>query len=200
MATVCVFCAASDDIAQHYLDAAAEVGSELARRGHDLVTGGGSVSSMGAVARAARSAGARTVGVIPEALLQYEVADTGADEMVVTTDMRVRKAIMDERSEAFVALPGGIGTLEELLEVWVARTLGLHDKPVVVIDPDGVFAPLRAQADLLLERGFMRADAMTAVTWVDTAVEAFDALDAQWAAGPPTTRRPTTAEVLESEP
>ena len=200
MATVCVFCAASESIDERHLRLAAEVGAELGRRGHALVTGGGSVSSMGAVARAARAAGARTVGVIPEALLAYEVADTGASELVVTPDMRVRKGIMDERSDAFVALPGGIGTLEELLEVWVARTLGLHDKPVVVVDPDGVFAPLRAQAELLLDQGFLRAEALDAVTWVSDAVAAFDELDRQWAAGPPLTLRPTTDEVLEAEP
>jgi len=200
MATICVFCAASETIADRYVEAATAVGSELARRGHALVTGGGSVSSMGAVARAARAGGARTVGVIPEALLEHEVADHHADELVVTTDMRVRKGIMDERSDAFLALPGGIGTLEELLEVWVARTLGLHDKPVVVIDPDGVFEPLREQGRLLLSRGFLRAEALDAVTWVSTPTEAFDELDRQWAAGPLPTLRPTEGEVLESEP
>ena len=200
MATVCVYCAASETIAPHYVEIATEVGAELARRGHDLVTGGGSVSSMGAVSRAARAGGAHTIGVIPEALLKYEVADTGAAELIVTPDMRVRKGIMDDRSDAFLALPGGIGTLEELLEVWVARSLGLHDKPVVVVDPDGVFAPLRRQGELLLERGFLRREALEAVTWVGSAVEAFDALDAFWAAGPPVTRRPTAAEVLESDP
>jgi uncharacterized protein (TIGR00730 family) len=200
MATLCVFCAASETIAPHYVELAAEVGTELGRRGHDLVTGGGSVSAMGAVSRAARAAGAHTVGVIPEALLAYEVADTGAAELVVTGDMRERKGIMDERSDAFLVLPGGIGTLEELLEIWVARTLGLHDKPLVVVDPDGLFAPLREQGSLLLERGFLRAEALDAVTWVDTAAAAFEALDRIWAAGPPATRRPTTAEVLEAEP
>ena len=103
---------------------------------------------MGAVAAAARAGGAHTLGVIPQALVGWEVADDDADELVVTPDMRARKATMDERSDAFVALPGGIGTLEELLEIWVARSLGMHAKPVVVLDPDGTYAGLRGRRDL----------------------------------------------------
>src|SRR3954469_1935711 len=156
MSTVCVFCASSERIPQRYVDLAAEVGTELARRGHALVTGGGSVSCMGAVARAARAGGARTVGVIPEALLAWEVADEEADELVVTADMRARKGETGRRAEAFLTLPGGLGTLEELLEIWVARILGMHDKPVVVLDPDGVFSHLRAQIDQLVSEGFAR--------------------------------------------
>src|SRR3954470_11981696 len=153
---VCVFCASSDSIPAHYFELAADVGAEIARRGHTLVTGGGSVSCMGAVARAARAGGGRTVGIIPEALLAWEVADEDADELVVTPDMRVRKGEMDRRAEAFLTLPGGLGTLEELLEIWTARILRMHDKPVVVLDPDGVFAHLRAQIDQLVSSGFAR--------------------------------------------
>ena len=199
MATICVFCAASERISPHYVEIAAEVGSELARRGHDLVTGGGSVSSMGAVSKAARAGGAYTVAVIPRQLMASEVADTEADELLVTGDMRTRKGIMDDRSDAFLVLPGGIGTIEELLEVWVARTLGLHDKPVIVVDPDDVFGPLRLQGELLRDRGFLHASALDAVAWVDSAASAFDALDTFWADGPPPTRRPSAAEVLEAE-
>jgi uncharacterized protein (TIGR00730 family) len=155
---------------------------------------------MGAVARAARAAGARTVGVIPSALLGHEVADTGADELVVTDDMRVRKGEMDRRSDAFLTLAGGLGTLEELLEIWVARTLGMHDKPVVVLDPNGLYAPLRTQAELMLERGFLRREALAAVTWTTSVAEALDHVEAAWAAGPPVTARPTESEVLEAEP
>jgi uncharacterized protein (TIGR00730 family) len=196
---VCVFCASSDLIPQRYIDLAGEVGAELARRGHTLVTGGGSVSSMGAVARAARAGGARTVGVIPRALLASEVADDDADELLVTEDMRTRKAAMDERADAFVALPGGLGTLEELLEIWVARTLRMHDKPVVVCDPDGAYTHLRAQVDQLVSEGFARAEVREALTWVRTAVEALDAVEAGVRgdhAQPP----PTEREVLEAEP
>ena len=114
---------------------------------------------MGEVARAVRAGGRRTLGVIPEALVGLEVADDDADELVVTRDMRERKGRMDAAADAFVALPGGLGTLEELLEVWVAGTLGLHDKPVVVLDPTGVYAALRDLVDKLLVQGFVRAGA-----------------------------------------
>ena len=123
VAAVCVFCSSSGRIDPSYVELAAAVGTELARRGHSLVSGGGSVSCMGAVARAARAGGAQTVGVIPRVLLDMEVADHDADELLVTDDMRARKGLMDARSDAFLTLPGGLGTLEELLEIWVSRTL-----------------------------------------------------------------------------
>jgi len=195
MATICVFCASSDRIDQSYVDLAYEVGTELARRGHDLVTGGGSVSCMGAVARAARAGGARTVGVIPHALTRMEIADHDADEMVVTDDMRIRKGEMDRRADAFLALPGGIGTVEELMEIWVSRVLLMHDKPVVVLDPDGVFAPLREQVDLLVRRGFARPSVHDAVAWVTTVRDAFDALER-----PTPVLPPAGDEILEAEP
>lgn len=194
MAVICVFCASSTSIGQQYVDLATAVGTELARRGHALVSGGGSVSCMGAVAVAARAGGAHTVGVIPRALLAAEVADSDADELVVTETMRERKAEMDHRADAFLALPGGIGTLEELLEIWVARTLGMHEKPVVVLDPYGDFAPLRCQVEQLVERGFARPSTHEAVAWTDSVTQAFDLLDV-----PAGRFRPAAEEVLESE-
>src|SRR4051812_48135419 len=196
---ICVFCASSDVIPKRYIELASDVGTELARRGHTLVTGGGSVSCMGAVARAARAGGARTIGVIPRALLASEVADDDADELLVTDDMRTRKAAMDERADAFIALPGGLGTLEELLEIWVARTLRMHDKPVVVCDPDGVYTHLRAQIDHLVAEGFVRPEVYEALTWVQSASEALDAVEVGVRRDheqPP----PTSREVLEAEP
>src|SRR3954453_22453427 len=173
MAAICVYCSSSTSIDQRYVDLAAEVGTELARRGHSLVSGGGDLSCMDAVALAARAGGARTVGVIPRALLVLEVGDQDAAELLVVDDMRTRKGLMDVRSDAFLTLPGGLGTLEELLEIWVSRTLAMHAKPVVVLDPDGIFAPLRAQVDLLVERGFVRPGAQVAVTWVGDVSAAF---------------------------
>ena len=195
MLTICVFCASSSAVPERYVRLAAEVGTEIGRRGHGLVTGGGSVSLMGAVAKAARDAGARTVGVIPRALLELEIADTGSDELVVVDTMRERKGEMDRRSDAFVTLPGGIGTLEELLEVWTARTLGMHDKPVVVCDPDDAYAPLRAQIDQIVERGFARASIRDALVWCRTAAEAVDLAEGSGGAPPP-----TPEEVIEAEP
>ncbi|HVF06193.1 MAG TPA: TIGR00730 family Rossman fold protein [Frankiaceae bacterium] len=195
MATICVFCASSESIPRHYVDLAAEVGAEIARRGHALVTGGGSVSMMGAVARAVRAGGGRTVGVIPRALLDREIADHDADELVVCDTMRERKGEMDRRSDAFITLPGGIGTLEELLEVWTARTLGMHHKPVVVCDPDDAFAPLRTQIDQIVDRGFARPEIDDALVWCKTAVEAVDLAE-----GSGITPTPTAEELMEAEP
>ncbi len=201
MAAVCVYCSSSDRIDPAYVELARELGTALARRGHSLVSGGGRVSMMGAVAAAARAGGAHTLGVIPQALVGWEVADDDADELVVTPDMRTRKATMDERSAAFVALPGGIGTLEELLEIWVARSLGLHDKPVVVLDPDGTYAGLRAMVTSLEERGFVRAEANAVLGWTTTVDQALDLVEAQLAGGPsrPMTHPAGPEELLEAE-
>ena len=198
MAAICVYCSSSSRIDQAYVDLAAEVGSEIARRGHSLVSGGGDLSCMGAVARAARAGGARTVGVIPAALLELEVGDVDADELLVVDDMRTRKGLMDSRSDAFLTIPGGLGTLEELLEVWVARFLGMHVKPVVVLDIDGLYDPLRAQLALMVERGFVREQAANALTWTTSVTEALDAVEAELAA--PYRIVPRVDEELESEP
>ena len=170
-----MFCSSSRDIDEAHLALATEVGTAIAGRGWDLVTGGGGVSMMGAVARAVRAAGRHTVGVIPAGLVRLEVADDDADELVVVADMRARKGEMDRRADAFLALPGGIGTLEELLEAWTSRALGLHDKPVVVLDPTGVFAPLHALVGELAASGFVRPDAAASLTWATTVAAALDA-------------------------
>ena len=195
MATICVFCASSDSIPQRYVDLAASVGAEIARRGHSLVSGGGCVSCMGAVATAARAGGAHTIGVIPQALVDMEVADTDAEELIVTRDMRERKGEMDRRCEAFLALPGGLGTLEEVFEIWVSRSLGMHHKPLVVLDPDGVYELLRAQIDDLVLRGFARPAVRDSIAWTTTVNAAFDALELNVPR-----LLPTAAEVLEAEP
>jgi uncharacterized protein (TIGR00730 family) len=195
VATICVYCASSERIDRRYIELAAAVGTELARRGHTLVSGGGRVSCMGALARAARAGGANTIGVIPRALLAMEVADVDADELVISSDMRERKGEMDRRSDAFLALPGGLGTLEEVFEIWVSRSLGMHGKPLVVLDPDGVFAMLRAQIDDLVLRGFARPAVRDAIAWTTDIGEAFDLLESH-----PPRLLPTAGEVLESEP
>lgn len=195
MTTICVFCASSERIDPRYIELATEVGSELARRGFDLVSGGGSVSCMGAVARAVRAGGRRTTGVIPQALVDMEVADGDADELVVTRDMRERKGEMERRSDGFLALPGGLGTLDEIFEIWVSRSLGMHESPLVVLDPDGVFAMMRTQVDDLVLRGFARPAVRDAIHWATEVGEAFDLLAANQVR-----IVPTAGEVLESEP
>lgn len=190
---ICVFCASSLRIDKKYIDLAAEVGAELGRRGHTLVSGGATVSCMGAVTSAARAAGGRTVGVIPQVLVDIEVADSGSDELIVTADMRERKGVMDARSDAFLVLPGGIGTLEELFEIWTARVLGIHDRPLVILDPWGLYDPLRQLVSGMHAEGFTRADVFDAISWTSTVEEALRHLEAR--AQPV---RPSVAELGEA--
>lgn len=179
MASICVFCASATGIDSAYLRLAAEVGARTGDAGHRLVSGGGRVSMMGEVAAAARAHGARTIGVIPKHLVGFEVADTEADELLVVDTMRERKALMDAHSDAFLVLPGGIGTLEEFFEVWTAGSLGMHPKPVIVLDPDGFYAPLWEFLQSLVERGFVRVaawDGLHRVGDVDAAFAVIGAL------------------------
>ena len=175
---ICVFCSSSETIDPAYIALAHDVGTALASLGHTLVSGGGRVSMMGAVAKAARAGGAHTVGVIPEHLMPYEVADTAADELIVVQTMRERKRIMDERSDAFVILPGGIGTLEEFFEAWTSHSLLMHAKPVVVLDPDGFYEPLWAYLQVLADKGFVRDAAFDSLSIVRTVDDAMRALEA----------------------
>ena len=178
MAAIAVYCSASPRIDPVHVDLAARVGSLIAARGHSLVSGAGSLSMMGAVARATRDGGGRTYGVIPRALLAVEVGDRASDELVVTEGMRERKALMDEAADAFLVLPGGLGTLEELLEVWSARTLSMHAKPVVVCDPTGVLARLRDLVEHLVDAGFVTPGAAAQVVWTTDPDRALDACEA----------------------
>ncbi|MGN6608082.1 MAG: TIGR00730 family Rossman fold protein [Jatrophihabitans sp.] len=174
---ICVFCSSSLSIDDRYVSLAAAVGTRVAADGHGLVSGGGRVSMMGAVASAARAGGAHTLGVIPQHLVAYEVADDAADELVVVDTMRERKRIMDERSDAFLVLPGGIGTLEEFFEAWTSHSLGMHAKPVVVLDPDGFYDGLFDYLHTLRDQGFVRDEALASVQRVTTVDAAFAALD-----------------------
>jgi uncharacterized protein (TIGR00730 family) len=156
---VCVYCA-SGPTHPELLALAHGVGEAIGTRGWTLVSGGGNVSAMGAVATAARESGSHTVGVIPKALVHREVADVDADELVVTDTMRDRKRIMEERADAFIALPGGIGTLEEFFEAWTAGALGMHQKPLVLLDPLGHYEGLLDWLNGLVTAGYVTPGAM----------------------------------------
>jgi len=156
---VCVYCA-SGPAHPELLALANTVGEAIGDRGWALVSGGGNVSAMGAVASAARAHGAYTVGVIPKALVHREVADVDAAELVVTDTMRERKQVMEDRADAFIALPGGIGTLEEFFEAWTAGALGMHDKPLVLLDPLGHYDGLLAWLRGLVTMGYVSQAAM----------------------------------------
>ncbi|MFU8871958.1 TIGR00730 family Rossman fold protein [Micromonospora sp. SL4-19] len=179
MAAICVFCASSRTLDARWLELAAETGAELARRGHVLVSGGGCVGMMGAVADGARAAGGRTLGVIPQALVDLEVADLAADELLITDGMASRKTLMIARSDAFVALPGGLGTLDELFEVWTTATLAMHTKPMVLVDADGFYRPLLDWLRTLADRHFLKPAGLDLLLIAKTVPEALDLLDAR---------------------
>ena len=149
---VCVFASSSAALLPAHGEMAAELGRELARAGHTLVFGGCHLGLMGAVVQAVKANGGRAVGVIPAELQARGRASEICDELVITSDLRERKAVMEARSEAFVALPSGIGTLDELAEAITHRLLRLHHKPVIVLDHAGYWAPLLALLDVLEER------------------------------------------------
>lgn len=172
--SVCVYCA-SGPVDESFLALASLLGAAIGRRGMQLVSGGGNVSMMGAVAASARAAGAHTVGVIPKALVHREVADVDADELIVTDTMRERKQLMEERADAFIALPGGIGTLEELFETWTAGYLGMHAKPMVLLDPTGHYTGLLRWLDGLRDGGFVQQRALDALLVTEDVERALDA-------------------------
>lgn len=174
---ICVFCASSRTLDGRFLDLAREVGAALAARGHRLVSGGGRVGMMGTVAEGARGGGASTIGVIPQSLVDLEVADTKSDELVVTDGMAARKIVMIERANAFLVLPGGIGTLDELFEVWTTATLGLHAKPIVLLDVNGFYAGLLGWLAGLADQGFLRREALALLQVARNTDEALDCIE-----------------------
>lgn len=152
---VCVYCGSKPGASPQFAQAAAALGAAIARDGLTLVYGGASVGLMGIVADAALAAGGRVVGVIPRMLMRREIAHAGLAELVVTETMHERKARMAELSDAFVALPGGIGTLEELVEAMTWTQLGIHDKPCALLDVDAYYGPLVAYLDHAEREGFL---------------------------------------------
>ena len=140
--TVCVYCASSEAVGDRLRTVAAQTGKDIAERGWRVVYGGGGIGLMGEVARAAMDSGGEVIGVIPERLTGREAASPDITELLVVDTMRQRKHLMDSMADAFLILPGGIGTLEEFLEVLTLRQLGYHDRPIVVLDPDAFWKPL----------------------------------------------------------
>jgi uncharacterized protein (TIGR00730 family) len=154
---LCVYCASGLELEPKYYEAGAELGRGLARRGWGLVYGGGRAGVMGAVALATREAGGRVVGVIPDFMVERELAYREADELVVVNSMRERRRLMEERAQAFVALPGGFGTLEELIEILVGRMLNRHVKPLVLVNQDGFYDELIGFFDKLVSERFKKS-------------------------------------------
>ena len=173
---VSVFCSSAPDIPKSSLDLAFGIGEAIGEQGWDLVWGGGKASMMGAVAKGARSKGAATIGVIPQPLINLEFEDKDATQMHVVSDMRTRKAQIEDLSDAFIALPGGIGTLEEFFEIWVGSYLKFHSKPIAICDPVGFYDPLRTALDHLAEHNFMKTGQAELVRWCKDIPSTLDAI------------------------
>lgn len=175
---VTVFCGASDGSSPRYVECARALGTRLAREGVTVVYGGASVGTMGALADAALAAGGRVVGVMPEGLVRREIAHRGLTEQHVVTSMHERKALMASLCQGFITLPGGFGTWEETLEIVTWKQIGEHVKPVILLDLDGYYRPLREMIEVAIREGFMREHFREYLVAVDSPDGAVDALRA----------------------
>lgn len=184
-ARICVFCGSHAGVDPRYEEAARAFGTHAARRGHPLVYGGARAGLMGAVADAALEAGGRVTGIIPEALWAREIGHTGLTELLVVGSMHERKAVMAERSDAFVALPGGAGTLDEFFEAWTWAQLGIHRHPVALLNTAGFYDPLLALVDHMTREGFVGAQQRAMVVVADEPAPLLDRLAAYHAPSTP---------------
>jgi uncharacterized protein (TIGR00730 family) len=158
MRAVCVFCGASPGADPSFSAAASKLGAAIAQSGRTLVYGGAKVGLMGVLADAALASGGKVIGVIPQALVDKEVAHPSLTELHVVAGMHERKMLMAALAEGFIAMPGGLGTLEEFFEVWTWAQLGLHEKPLGLFGPTSFFAPLLAYLDSLVSQQFVRPE------------------------------------------
>jgi uncharacterized protein (TIGR00730 family) len=188
---VCVFAGSAEGKRPEYADVAEELGRVLAARGLGVVYGGGRVGLMGRMSGAAMSGGAEVIGVIPEALHQREVGHEGITTLHRVGTMHERKAMMAELADAFIALPGGLGTLEEVFEMWTWGQLGFHRKPIGLLDASGYWSPLIAMLDRMVEEGFVAAEYRSIVCIADRPGALLDRLEA-W-------HPPKVARWLEAE-
>jgi uncharacterized protein (TIGR00730 family) len=161
--SVCVYCGSRHGRNPEYTAAARALGQAIGSRGWQLVYGGGKVGLMGEVADATLGSGGRVVGVIPESLEKLEVGHTGLTELHVVTTMHVRKQMMAERADLFIAMPGGIGTLEELYEVWTWRQLGYHDQPIGLLNTAGYYDGLLSFMETTVTEGFLSRSQLASV-------------------------------------
>ena len=175
--TLCVYCSSSNSIAPEYSEAASELGAEMAARGWDLVYGGTTVGLMGVLADAVIEAGGKVTGVIPGHIGDRGIAHRNLSELIVTTDMRERKAIMDQRADAFLALPGGLGTMEEVFEVLTLKQLQIHSRPIVFLNTRQFYRPLRAFLDHLIEERFAKPESAGLYHFAETLNEALDHIE-----------------------
>ncbi|MGE3536341.1 MAG: TIGR00730 family Rossman fold protein [Candidatus Tectimicrobiota bacterium] len=176
MKRVCVFCGSQVGVRSLYQQAAVALGQLLVARGYGLVYGGGHVGLMGVIADAVLAQGGEVIGVIPESMVARELAHTGVTSLQVVSGMHERKARMAAQAEAFIALPGGYGTFEELFEVITWAQLRLHSKPIGILNVGGYFDATRAMLEQAMHEGFIRAEYRHLVTIAETPVALMDAL------------------------
>lgn len=176
--SICVYCGASAGSEAHKA-AARALGAEMAKRGIRLVYGGGRIGIMGLIADAVLDAGGEVTGIIPDHLHDTEVGHTGATELIVTGSMHERKQAMFERSDAFVIMPGGLGTMEETFEVLTWKQLGLHDKAIVIANIDGYWQPFCDLVTSIIEKGYARPENARLFDVTDTVDGLFEILDAK---------------------
>ena len=177
MKSLCVYCASSDRLEPKYYSVATDVGAEIARRGWALVYGGGKTGVMGAVARGVKGGGGRVGGVIPEFMKARELAFDEADELISVITMRERKMLMETRADAYLALPGGWGTVEELLEILTLAHLEVLQKPVVILNQDGYYDDLLRFFDRIIAEKFMRDTIRGKYAVARTVAEVFPLID-----------------------
>lgn len=175
--SVCVFCGANAGTVPAYTEAAVALGRALAERNLTLVYGGGAVGLMGIVADAALAAGGEVIGIIPQSLMDKEIGHKSLTRLEVVDGMHARKARMAELSDAFIALPGGLGTLEELFEVWTWGQLGYHGKPLGLLEVNGFYSKLTAFLDHIVGEGFVRAPHRDMLQVSESPDSLLDALD-----------------------
>jgi uncharacterized protein (TIGR00730 family) len=179
MERICVFCGSSPGSRPEYRAAAEELGAELVRRNIGLVYGGGNVGLMGVLADAVLKAGGEAAGVIPQNLMAREVGHNGLTKLHVVRSMHERKALMADLSDAFIALPGGFGTLEEFCEIVTWSQLGLHAKPCGILNVQGYYSPLLAMFDHAVQERFLKPENRALVLARDSVAELLQALD-EW--------------------
>lgn len=187
--SVCVYCGASSGASENFLKIATDVGRALGERRIRLIYGGGGIGLMGALADAALAAGGEVVGIIPEHLQQAELGHRGLADLKIVDSMHTRKRMMFDLSEAFIVLPGGMGTLDETFEIITWRQLGMHDKPIILVNHDDYWGPFLGLIDHVIDNGFARPALRQLFSVVGSVGRLFDLLRKQ-----PQTREPSYPE------
>jgi uncharacterized protein (TIGR00730 family) len=178
--SICVFCGSADGARPAYLDTARKLGQSIAQRGYGLVFGGATVGAMGAVADAALAEGGEVIGVIPDVIMDREIGHRGLTEQHVVRTMHERKALMASRSDAFIALPGGYGTMDEFIEIVTWAQLRIHAKPCVLLNVDGYYDRLLAFFDSAVDEGFIKPENRGLVQVASSVDEALGMIERDW--------------------